>query len=106
MSKRVICFHHDDLDGEASAAIVRMHNGAECVAVGYKDPFPFELVRDFEEVWIVDFSLGEDDDGWPKLLELCEWGTLVRDIAGALVPGAAGAGGYAAVRGGDLRAIQ
>ena len=65
VSKRVVCFHHDDLDGEASAAIVRMHNGAECVAVGYKDPFPFEIVRNYEEVWIVDFSLLED--GWDEL---------------------------------------
>ena len=68
MSKHVVCFHHDDLDGEASAAIVRAHNGAECVAVSYKDPFPFELVREYEEVWIVDFSLGEE--GWGELATL------------------------------------
>jgi hypothetical protein len=71
--KKVVCFHHDDLDGEASAAIVRMHNGADCVAVGYKDPFPFErITADVGEVWIVDFSLGQDEGGWPKLLAKCE----------------------------------
>jgi hypothetical protein len=46
--KKVVYFHHDHLDEEASAAIMRMHNEADCVAVGYKDPFPFERLEGLE----------------------------------------------------------
>lgn len=66
------CFHHNDLDGQAAAAIVHRHNGAQCVAVDYKDPFPFgKLDKDKpSDVWVVDFSLNQEEGAWDKLLKL------------------------------------
>lgn len=54
----VLCFHHDDLDGIASAAIVaRAHPGAELVSVGYEGKFPWDSLKGREIVYMVDFAL-------------------------------------------------
>ena len=68
-----VCFHHDDLDGHCSAAIVRSRCGARCVSVNYKDPFPFDEIYDANGIWIVDFSLGEDTTGgWEELFRVVD----------------------------------
>lgn len=44
-----VVFHHNDLDGRTSAAIVvhrarQMDEQVECHPVDYKDPFPFDRI--------------------------------------------------------------
>lgn len=59
------CFHHNDLDGRCSAAIVKRYienqenegTGFSFIEMDYKDRFPIETVLSKEEVWIVDFSI-------------------------------------------------
>jgi oligoribonuclease NrnB/cAMP/cGMP phosphodiesterase (DHH superfamily) len=61
-------FHHNDLDGRLSAAIVLMkYPEAEVIELDYKQPFPFDKVQN-ELVWIVDFSLQNND--WNKLFKI------------------------------------
>jgi oligoribonuclease NrnB/cAMP/cGMP phosphodiesterase (DHH superfamily) len=58
-------FHHDDMDGQCSAAIVLMkHPDAETVSYNYKNPFPINEVKENDEVFIVDMRAD-----WPALLE-------------------------------------
>lgn len=56
---RTLCFHHDDEDGRASAAIVRHALGAGVilVEVDYDDrAVPWHLVAQAEHILVVDFS--------------------------------------------------
>ena len=55
----MICFHHNDLDGRMSAAIVRMKY-PEChmYEIDYGDDFPWASITRFHvKVFMVDFSL-------------------------------------------------
>lgn len=61
--KDVLCIHHTDLDGAASAAIVCYYMNSkfkkvDFLAFNYSDKIP--SVADYREVWLVDISLGKD----------------------------------------------
>jgi len=66
--------HHNDLDGECSAAII-LHafpeQKIELMPMDYKDDFPFQRIGKNEEVWIVDFSL-QGKGQWERLLAITE----------------------------------
>jgi oligoribonuclease NrnB/cAMP/cGMP phosphodiesterase (DHH superfamily) len=69
------CFYHTDMDGHASGAIVYQSeigngNKIECIPMNYNNPFPFETIEPGEKVYIVDYSLKNDD--WKKLLEITQ----------------------------------
>ena len=52
------CFHHDDLDGKCSGAIVKHHYpDCEMISMDYEKDFPFNTIQPEEKIWIVDFSL-------------------------------------------------
>ena len=68
------CFHHTDLDGLCSAAIVHFSNKYDqkhiCYhPIDYKDDFPFNEIKKDEDVIIVDFSLQKHGD-FEKLLKI------------------------------------
>jgi oligoribonuclease NrnB/cAMP/cGMP phosphodiesterase (DHH superfamily) len=89
-------FHHDDLDGICSAAIVNSYyNKEDCnfISVNYKHPFPIKLVSKGEKVIIVDFSL-KDNKEFNKLLDITKnvvWidhhKTAIEKFKGIEVPG-------------------
>lgn len=69
----MICYHHNDLDGRAAAAVVSYtlneynpHSFIESDYSGLKT----ELCADMDDVWIVDYSFTEDT--LPTLLELLD----------------------------------
>ncbi len=67
----MICyFHESDLDGKASAAIVK-YRFPECKTVGvqYGDPLPIDTIKKDETVFIVDFSWDMVD--MRKLADYC-----------------------------------
>lgn len=71
---RAVCFHHTDLDGKCSAAIVRRaHPDAVCIAVDYGDDTDalFKQVGPEDRVYVVDFCFYRGDDS----------GALMRDLA-------------------------
>lgn len=69
---RLLILHHDDLDGEASASVVigAAHANADvgCVPMNYKDPVPLNMMPDVDEVYIVDFSLGQQQ-AWAEAID-------------------------------------
>ena len=73
------CIHHDDMDGRCAAAIVRKayleagipEGNMEFIEMSYKDDFPFDKIKDDEEVIIVDFSLQRPGD-FERLMELTD----------------------------------
>ncbi len=76
--KHMKCFYHADLDGEASAAIVKLFYkcskpmiGMECkyIPINYNHDFPFDTIQKGESIVIVDFSLQKDGE-FEKLLEI------------------------------------
>jgi oligoribonuclease NrnB/cAMP/cGMP phosphodiesterase (DHH superfamily) len=61
--------HHNDLDGRASAAIVLLSfPDAACIEVDYATEIPFDRIERGEDVFVVDFSLREDD--WQALWQI------------------------------------
>jgi len=61
----MICFHHNDLDGRAAAAVVNwafehINEKLLFVEVNYKDSFPYDMISKNESVWLVDYSLKLD----------------------------------------------
>jgi oligoribonuclease NrnB/cAMP/cGMP phosphodiesterase (DHH superfamily) len=55
-------FYHNDLDGQCSARIIhdsiaRGHNDVSYVSVNYEKDFPFDVLKDNERVFIVDYSI-------------------------------------------------
>lgn len=56
-------FYHLDLDGKAAGAIVlrcaAQHDRypVECIEINYGMAFPFDRIREDEQVWIVDYSI-------------------------------------------------
>jgi len=68
------CFYHSaDLDGIASAAIVLLAergNDIEMIGIDYGDEFPWNSIEKGEKVYMVDFSLPENDM-W-NLYEMCD----------------------------------
>jgi len=66
------CFYHNDLDGHAAAAVVKLVcPEVECFHVDYKDDFPFQLIEPHEHVWIVDFSMQKPEE-WERLLGITQ----------------------------------
>jgi oligoribonuclease NrnB/cAMP/cGMP phosphodiesterase (DHH superfamily) len=65
----MICFYHNDLDGECSAFIVRNRtgDGIRLQSTNYNLSFRFDLIEKDEVVYIVDFNLQKEGD-WDKLL--------------------------------------
>lgn len=56
---KTLCLHHNDSDGRASGAIVRLALGSavQLYEIDYGDPVPWDRVWQAEQVVIVDFSL-------------------------------------------------
>jgi oligoribonuclease NrnB/cAMP/cGMP phosphodiesterase (DHH superfamily) len=56
---KTLCVHHNDVDGCASAAIVRRALGSQISMqeINYGDLVPWEIVAEMDRVVIVDFSL-------------------------------------------------
>ena len=56
-------FYHLDLDGKAAGAIVLRYAAqydrypVECIEINYGMAFPFDRIREDEQVWIVDYSI-------------------------------------------------
>lgn len=59
----MICFHHNDLDGRMSGAIIK-YRYPECkmYEIDYGDRFPWERVGLKEDVFMVDFTLEPFED--------------------------------------------
>jgi oligoribonuclease NrnB/cAMP/cGMP phosphodiesterase (DHH superfamily) len=56
------CFYHDDMDGRASAAIIKTENPqCKCIAIDYGTKFPFDKINHGEEVFIVDYSISPQE---------------------------------------------
>jgi len=66
------CFYHSsDLDGHCSGAIVKLkYPDCEMIPINYYEDFPFETIKQYEEVFMVDFCLSSLDD-LLKLREMC-----------------------------------
>jgi oligoribonuclease NrnB/cAMP/cGMP phosphodiesterase (DHH superfamily) len=63
----MICFHHIDLDGHCSGALVKLANPhCKLYPINYDIEFPYDRIKENEEVWIVDYSL-QDPGAWNKL---------------------------------------
>lgn len=57
------CFYHDDMDGRCAAFWVRDFagmEGAEYIAMDYKNPFPMHTIEPDEDVYIVDYSISPE----------------------------------------------
>jgi oligoribonuclease NrnB/cAMP/cGMP phosphodiesterase (DHH superfamily) len=70
----MIVLHHNDLDGRAAAAVVRLSLSHQeytikFVEMDYNREVPFDDIEPGEEVWIIDFSLQKPGD-WDKLLAI------------------------------------
>jgi oligoribonuclease NrnB/cAMP/cGMP phosphodiesterase (DHH superfamily) len=66
----MIVLHHNDMDGRAAAAIIRLNypvDDIEFIEMNYGKSVPFDLIEPNELVYIVDFSLQKPGD-WEKLL--------------------------------------
>lgn len=65
------CFYHSDLDGEASAAIVKLWSGDDCILspINYNQSFPIDEISSGQEIIIVDFNL-QEEGMWTRLLEV------------------------------------
>jgi len=64
-------YHAADLDGQASAAIVKhRYPETELIGMNYGDPFPWETIQLGEDVWMVDFHLQPFGD-MVRLSHLC-----------------------------------
>lgn len=70
----VVCIHHNDADGRASAAIVRRALGEDIILheMNYGDPYPVETAIDAEIVVVVDFSLPQEE-----MKRFADTGTLI-----------------------------
>jgi len=66
---RVVCIHHNDLDGRASAAVVKKkHPEALCIETNYDRPFPIDQLQELDTVYMVDFTPDKLAD-FQRLLE-------------------------------------
>ena len=69
------CFYHNDMDGKCAAAIVHHrrkrdgHDIGEYIEMNYDKDFPFDTIKENEEVFIVDFSLQKEGE-FDRLLEI------------------------------------
>lgn len=59
----ILCIHHNDADGRASAAIVRRALGKDVwlCEMDYGDPMPLERILVSDHIVIVDFSLPKEE---------------------------------------------
>lgn len=65
-----ICFYHTDLDGHCSGSLVKLSNPHfKMYPINYDIKFPYDKIKENEEVWIVDFSL-QEPGAWEKLAEI------------------------------------
>lgn len=68
-------FYHNDLDGKCSASVLYNKFKDKTIKfqeITYGDVFPFDKIEKNEDVYILDWSLSEDPDGWKKLNEITE----------------------------------
>lgn len=65
---KTYCFYHNDHDGECSAAIFHSiyQDSITCIPVNYNIPFPFDILKEDDTIYICDFSLQKDGE-WNKL---------------------------------------
>jgi len=70
---KTLCFHHNDADGRAAAAVVRRALGPETRLheISYGDPVPWKQVDRAQHILMVDFSLSQ-----PDMLRLAEGRTF------------------------------
>jgi len=73
------CFHHNDLDGYCSGAIVKLaHPECECFEINYDIPFPHDKIEKNEQVFVVDYSFsGKGNDDFNKLLAKTQYVTWI-----------------------------
>lgn len=65
----MVTFHHNDLDGYCSAAIIfNKYPKCRFIKMNYNKDLPIDEVKKDEEVYVVDFSFQKPGD-WEKLLE-------------------------------------
>jgi len=64
--KRIV-YHHDDPDGWGAAACILYKHGKDVELREYSHGKPYELVEDYDEVYIVDFSFPNEE--MKKLVE-------------------------------------
>jgi len=64
------CFYHSaDLDGHCSGFIVKIaHPEAELIGINYGEPFPWDEIRESDEIVMVDFALQPYDSEMTRLL--------------------------------------
>ncbi len=67
------CFYHSaDLDGHCSGALVkREFPECEMIGINYGDDFPWDSIGEYENVYMVDFSLQPFSD-MQKLNDICQ----------------------------------
>lgn len=60
--QKTLCIYHNDLDGRASAAIVRrkLEDDLQFYGMSYGDPTPWDQIESAERIVIVDFSLPKE----------------------------------------------
>lgn len=70
----ILCIHHNDADGRASAAVVRRALGKSVTLheMNHGDPIPWEAVEQASRIVMVDFSLPE-----PEMLSIAEGRELI-----------------------------
>lgn len=67
---RVVVMHHNDLDGRASAAIIRkMYPAALCYEVTYDKELPIDKLTEGDKLFIVDFTPSAEAD-WMRILNV------------------------------------
>lgn len=69
------CFYHNDADGRCSGHIVARHYKGlygpdDFIEITYGDEFPFDIIKDNETVYIVDYSIEPEE--MERLLEITE----------------------------------
>lgn len=56
------CFYHNDLDGKCSGYLVKLkYPACEFRSINYNQDFPFDDIKENEEIFIVDYSLEPDE---------------------------------------------
>ena len=67
---RVVIFHHNDLDGRCSAAIIKkMYPAAVCYEVNYDKEIPVNQLAANDKLFIVDFTPSTEAD-WMRILNV------------------------------------
>jgi len=85
------CFYHNDLDGHCSAAILAKYykeyglpfKKDDFFEINYDRDFPFDKIKKGEQVYIVDYSL-KDNNEWKRLNKITDGVVWIDHHASAL----------------------